>query len=145
MNRSEWAVAGGARCANTVFQFMVVHVLKAPLSYFESTPLGRILNRFTYDMEVIDLTLTESMSILMIATSWFTAAIIIMITIMPWIAFALVPALLIYWMLLLHYRRSGIDLQRIDAVARSPIQAMVSEGEFAGSTWRMLLDCVSWK
>ena len=126
--RSEWAVAGGTRCANSVFQFMVVHVLKAPLSYFESTPLGRILNRFTYDMEVIDLTLTESMSILMIASSWFVASVTIMITIMPWIAFALVPGLLLYWMLLLHYRRSGIDLQRIDAVARSPIQAMVSEG-----------------
>jgi hypothetical protein len=128
--RSEWAVTGGARCSKNVFLRMVNHVMKAPLSYFETTPLGRILNRFTYDMEVIDHTLTESMSILMIATSWFTAGVIIMLTILPWIAFALVPALFSYYLLLLHYRKSGTDLQRIDAVARSPMQAIVAEGEY---------------
>lgn len=31
---------------------MLDRVLGAPLSYFESTPMGRVLNRFTYDMEV---------------------------------------------------------------------------------------------
>lgn len=103
-------------------------MLQAPLFYFETTPLGRILNRFTYDMEVIDKTLTEAMSILMIATSWFVASIIIMITILPWIGLALIPALTFYWFLLLHYRKSGTDLQRIDAAARSPIQALVAEG-----------------
>jgi ABC-type multidrug transport system fused ATPase/permease subunit len=128
--RSEWAVTGGARCSKNVFLSMVHHVMKAPLSYFETTPLGRILNRFTYDMEVIDHTLTEAMSILMIATSWFAAGVIIMLTILPWIGFALGPALFSYYLLLLHYRKSGTDLQRIDALARSPMQAIVAEGEY---------------
>jgi hypothetical protein len=35
-----------------------------------------------------------------------------------------------YAMLLNYYRRTGIDLQRLDASSRSPIQALVSEGKF---------------
>jgi hypothetical protein len=121
-------VSGGARCAKHVFQTMVGSVLRAPMSYFETTPLGRILNRFTYDIEVVDLTLTESMSVLMISCSWFVAGVTIQIVILPWIALALFPVVVAYSALLLRYRKSGPDLQRIDALTRSPIQAMLSEG-----------------
>ena len=52
--RSEWVVTGGKRAASGVFRKMLSSVLKAPMVYFETTPMGRILNRFTFDMEVID-------------------------------------------------------------------------------------------
>ena len=48
--RSLWSVTGGARAAKNVFAAMLVRVLGAPMGYFESTPQGRLLNRFTYDM-----------------------------------------------------------------------------------------------
>lgn len=135
--RSEWAVSGGARCAKNVFSSMLGRIVLAPMSYFETTPLGRILNRCTYDIEVVDLTLTESMSVLMIASSWFIAGICIMTAILPWIALALAPITYLYGVMLLHYRKSGADLQRIDALTRSPIQAMVSEGMDGASTIRV--------
>ena len=109
---------------------MLERVLHAPLSYFETTPMGRILNRFTYDTEVIDVTLTQAMSMFLISCSWFVAGVVLMSSILPWMILALFPVSVVYWMLLLHYRRSGADLQRLDAVSRSPIQAMISEGSF---------------
>jgi ABC-type multidrug transport system fused ATPase/permease subunit len=48
--RSLWSVTGGARAAKNVFVSMLRSVLGAPMGYFESTPQGRLLNRFTYDM-----------------------------------------------------------------------------------------------
>jgi ABC-type multidrug transport system fused ATPase/permease subunit len=48
--RSLWSVTGGARAAKNVFAAMLERVLGAPMGYFESTPQGRLLNRFTYDM-----------------------------------------------------------------------------------------------
>lgn len=107
---------------------MVTKVLHAPMSYFETTPMGRIINRFTYDMEVIDVLLTQVMSVFLISCSWYVAAVAIMCTVLPWMGLAILPVTLAYWRLLLHYRRTGADLQRLDAVARSPIQAMISEG-----------------
>lgn len=135
--RSEWAVSGGARCAASLFTLMTSHVLRAPMSYFETTPLGRILNRFTFDVEVLDMNLTEAMSILMIGTSWFVAAICVMCTILPWILAALVPVTAVYGIFLYYYRKSGSDLQRLDALSRSPIQAMLAEGLDGATTIRV--------
>jgi ABC-type multidrug transport system fused ATPase/permease subunit len=128
------AVSGGSRCAKTLFEKMLASVLRAPVSYFETVPLGRILNRFTYDVEFVDVTLTESMSILMTSIGWFVAGVCIMCIILPWIALALLPVTLLYGFLMLHYRKSGADLQRIDATTRSPIQAMLAEGERIGNS-----------
>ena len=80
--RSHWGVQGGARCAERLFTIMATSVLGAPLSYFETTPLGRILNRFTYDVEVLDIELSVSMSGLLISCSWFTASIVVMVSIL---------------------------------------------------------------
>lgn len=107
---------------------MLQSILKAPLSYFESTPMGRILNRLTYDVEVMDIVLTQNMGIFLISTGWYITGVVIMLAILPWIALAVVPVSLLYLSFLMHYRKSGPDLQRLDAATRSPVQAMVAEG-----------------
>mmetsp|Transcript_7157 Transcript_7157/g.10475 ORF Transcript_7157/g.10475 Transcript_7157/m.10475 type:complete len:1354 (-) Transcript_7157:106-4167(-) len=136
-SRSEWAVTGGARCAKNVFSRMVSSVLRAPMSYFETTPMGRILNRFTFDTEVVDLTLTEAMSVLIISSGWYVAGVCVMCSILPWVALAVGPITLVYIFLLMHYRKSGADLQRLDAVSRSPLQALLAEGMDGASTIRV--------
>jgi ATP-binding cassette subfamily C (CFTR/MRP) protein 1 len=73
--------------------------------------------------------LTQNMSMLMISCSWYVAGVVVMCTILPWTGLALLPVTVLYWVIMLHYRRSGADLQRLDAVSRSPIQAMVTEGK----------------
>lgn len=50
---SNTPVMGGARCTEKMFYAMTHRVLRAPMLWFETTPLGRILNRFTYDVEVL--------------------------------------------------------------------------------------------
>lgn len=106
---------------------MLTRVLYAPMSYFETTPMGRILNRFTFDIEVIDVLLTQVMSMFLISISWYVAGVALMCSILPWMLTAIVPVTVAYYYLLLHYRRTGADLQRLDAVSRSPIQAMTGE------------------
>jgi ABC-type multidrug transport system fused ATPase/permease subunit len=97
------------------------------MSYFETVPMGRILNRFTYDTDINDVTLTQAMSMFIISCSWYVAGICVQVSILPWSAVALVPVSAMYWLLMLHYRHSGPDLQRIDALSRSPLQSMISE------------------
>lgn len=100
------------------------------MSYFDTTPIGRILNRFTYDVEILDISLSVSMTVLIVASGWFFTSVILQITIQYWIVCALFPITFLYWLLLLFYRKSAVDLQRLDATSRSPIQANLSEGKF---------------
>ena len=44
----------GARARRELHQEAISGLLGAPLSFFEQTPVGRILNRFSADMGVID-------------------------------------------------------------------------------------------
>jgi len=79
------------------------------------------------DTEVLDITLTQNMTMLMTASGWFFTAVILMAVILPWQLISLALILVVYWLLLLHYRKSAVDLQRLDAVCRSPVQAQLAE------------------
>ena len=125
------SVKGSARCAEIMFSGMAQRVLRAPLSYFETTPLGRILNRFTYDVEVLDVELSISMTGLVVSSSWLLSAVVVMVSVLPWILLGIVPVAIIYGFIQYYYRMSGPDLQRIDAVSRSPLQASLAEGKWA--------------
>lgn len=45
--RTQWAIHGGCRASRKSFSNMTHRVLHAPMSYFDTTPLGRIINRFS--------------------------------------------------------------------------------------------------
>ena len=89
--------------------------------------MGRILTRFTYDTDINDVTLTQVISMFITSIAWYVAGICIQVSILPWSALALFPVSVMYWFLMMHYRMSGPDLQRIDALSRSPLQSMITE------------------
>lgn len=134
--RTLWIVTGGIRCSKNLYADMTHYVLHAPMSFFETTPMGRLLNRFTYDAEILDVTLVWSMSMLLIALSWFLTALVVMLVILPWMIIVMLPVTLCYWLIQIHYRKSGADLHRLDALSRSPLQAMLSEGIEGAATIR---------
>ena len=77
--------------------------------------------------KVLDITLSQNMTMLMKSLSWFFAGIILQSIILPWQLLAFGFILTAYWLFLLHYRKSAVDLQRLDAVSRSPVQARLAE------------------
>jgi ABC-type multidrug transport system fused ATPase/permease subunit len=121
-----------------MFEAMTHRILRAPLNYFETTPLGRVLNRFTYDVEVLDVELSVSMTGLMVSFSWLMSSIIVIIVVLPWIMFGIIPVTLVYCLIQFYYRMSGPDLQRIDAVSRSPLQASLAESKFCSPCIKMM-------
>jgi len=136
VSRSQWAVFGGIRACERVFATMTRRVLHAPMAYFDTTPLGRIINRFTYDVEQVDITLSQFMSIFIIASSWLVAGQAVMIAVVPYMAVVNAFVLFLYFVILRHYRWSAADLQRLDAVSRSPIQAATAEALDGSTTIR---------
>jgi ATP-binding cassette subfamily C (CFTR/MRP) protein 1 len=44
----------GTKAAKTLHNAAIARVIRAPMSFFDTTPLGRIINRFSKDMDGID-------------------------------------------------------------------------------------------
>jgi ABC-type multidrug transport system fused ATPase/permease subunit len=107
------------------------------MAFFDTTPLGRLLNRFSYDTEVVDVTMTIKASAALISFGWFATGVIVMTIISKGVMlFLLVPQAFTIYKLQLFYRRSAVDLQRIDAVSRSPLQSLLAEGLDGANTIR---------
>ena len=49
----------GLKAARTLHENMLQSLLRAPTSFFDQTPVGRVVNRFSSDMQSIDMGLTD--------------------------------------------------------------------------------------
>lgn len=97
----------------------VSRVLHTPMAFLDTTPLGRILNRFTKDTDSLDNELTESIRMMMAQVGNVVGVIVMCIVYLPWFAIA-VPFLIIIFVLIAdHYQSSGREIKRLEAVQRS--------------------------
>eukprot|EP00164_Ancoracysta_twista_P002800 GFYU01003725.1.p1 GENE.GFYU01003725.1~~GFYU01003725.1.p1 ORF type:complete len:1448 (+),score=389.90 GFYU01003725.1:187-4530(+) len=122
----------GVIAAKKLFQRLLNRVMFAPMVFFDTTPIGRVVNRFSYDTEMLDHTLIIKLIPAVASTFWLLSGTILMIGVVPWMALAMVPVAYLYYKLQLYYRLSSRELQRLDSMSRSPINAHFSES-LAGS------------
>ncbi|CCF57647.1 hypothetical protein KAFR_0C06510 [Kazachstania africana CBS 2517] len=105
----------------------VHRVLHAPMSYLDTTPLGRILNRFTKDTDSLDNELTESVRLMLFQVGNIVAVIVMCIVYLPWFAIA-VPFLFFMFVLIAdHYQSTSREIKRLDAIQRSFVYNNLNE------------------
>lgn len=116
------------RMANAIF--------RSPMSFFDTTPAGRILNRFSSDIYRVDEVLARTFNMLFVnaARSGFTLAVI-SVAMPPFVAL-IIPLGLTYYWIQRYYLRTSRELKRLDSVTRSPIYAHFQESLGGISTIR---------
>ena len=115
------------RASRALHDQLVRRVMRAPLSFFDTTPLGRIVSRFSKDLFSIDSELMgfADFFLFMIATLAFTLAIVAIAT--PLFLVAAPPLLGIYVYFVQTYRKVSRETKRLESLARSPVFAHYSE------------------
>ena len=110
-----------------MFRRLLTSTVRAPMLFFETTPLGRITNRFSFDTETVDAQLFQRVNGVVASTSWLIGGIGVMVGTLPWMAAVLSPVLVVYFFLYRFYRKACVEIQRLSAITRSPIQSMFQE------------------
>lgn len=106
---------------------MAVSVLRAPMSFFETTPIGRILNRFSNDIYKIDEVLGRVFGMFFGNTAKVLFTIIV-ICFSTWqFIFIVAPLGVLYIYYQQYYLKTSRELRRLDSVSRSPIYANFQE------------------
>ncbi len=102
-------------------------LLKSPLNYFDRTPIGRILNRFSRDMDSVEREIAQNLERTIGPILHTLAAVLIIVVNVPLLIVVIAPALIAYYALQRLYRSASRDAQRLASIARSPRFAFFKE------------------
>jgi ABC-type multidrug transport system fused ATPase/permease subunit len=116
------------RSSSVLHASVLRRVLSAPITtFFDTHTVGAILNRFSKDMETVEVNIPEFMLQLLI--NWFQVFSVFGLCIWasPWFVIILIPLALGFYRVYSYFSGSSRDLKRLESVSRSPIYASLSE------------------
>lgn len=102
-------------------------VLLAPMSYFDTTPLGRIISRFAKDVDTIDNTLNDSFRMALSTFGQVGGAVVIVAIVNQWFLIPLAVIAVFYARALKYYRSGARQVKQLDNLLRSALYAHFSE------------------
>ncbi|NXI95943.1 MRP7 protein, partial [Psophia crepitans] len=120
--------AYGTTCAATVIHNRLLQrALKATVTFFDTTPTGRILNRFSSDLYCVDDSLPFILNIFLANMYGLLGMLVIITYGLPWIGLVLLPLAALYFSIQRYYRRTSRELKRLYSITLSPIYTHFSE------------------
>ncbi|KAI0379954.1 ATP-binding cassette transporter protein YOR1-like protein [Hypomontagnella monticulosa] len=118
----------GTNASKTLLRQAVTRTLRAPMSFFDTTPLGRITNRFSRDVDVMDNNLTDAMRMYFLTLAMIISVFALIIAFFHYFAIALVPLAILFVLAASYYRASAREVKRFESVLRSVVFAKFGEG-----------------
>ena len=115
------------RAASTIHNQMLASVMAAPMSFFDTTPLGRIIARFAKDQNTLDVTLPQSLNMLVGCMLDIGCTLALQLVVSPAFVVALLPIAVGYYKLQRFYAATARELKRLDSISRSPLYAFFAE------------------
>jgi ATP-binding cassette subfamily C (CFTR/MRP) protein 1 len=120
-------VLGSLVASGSLQRSLLDRVLRLPMSFFDSQPTGRLLNRFTKDIEAVDTSLQSSLSSFLSCSVSVMWSLIVVVVVSPATAVAFFPITFAYAKIQKLYVSTSRELKRLDSLAMSPIFSSFSE------------------
>ncbi|CAH2355792.1 oligomycin resistance ATP-dependent permease Yor1p [[Candida] railenensis] len=102
-------------------------LLHAPMSFIDTTPSGRMINRFTKDTDALDNEITESLRFLLYGIANLIGIFILCCIYLPWILIAMPFFVITFICIANYFQATTREIKRIEAVQRSFIHNNYSE------------------
>lgn len=117
----------GVKAASTMHSNLVTSILRAPMSFFDTTPTGRILSRFSKDIHTIDHELTDYFDFVLSICLQLILVFLTIIVVTPWFGIVLVPLIILYFRIMDHFRNVSRETKRLESLTRTPVYNHFSE------------------
>ncbi|KAG3137207.1 ABC transporter C family member 7, partial [Phytophthora cactorum] len=103
-------------------------VLRAPVTrYFDVTPMGQILNRFSNDLDQMDTMLPQEYQLLLQNVSLALGALAVSAFASYWIALTYIPIFGIFLFIGQYFKKTSSEIKRLEGVTRTPVYNLFSE------------------
>ncbi|CAR30690.1 bile acid-transporting ATPase YBT1 [Lachancea thermotolerans CBS 6340] len=117
----------GLNASRKIFNLILKKVLYAKLRFFDSTPIGRIMNRFSRDIEAVDQELTPFVEGAFVSLVQCLSTVILIAYITPDFFFVAIFIGIFYYLVGYFYMAGSRELKRYESISRSPIHQHFSE------------------
>ena len=134
--RSELHFRLALRASRRIHEAALQRLLRAPVLFFDANPLGRILNRFSKDVEFCDSLLPATALDVLVCCLLVLASLCLCLAVTPWVAALLLPLVLYFVRLRAFFLAASREIKRLDGLTRSPVFGAFAESLCGTATIR---------
>uniref|UniRef100_A0A8B9RPH0 ABC-type glutathione-S-conjugate transporter n=1 Tax=Astyanax mexicanus TaxID=7994 RepID=A0A8B9RPH0_ASTMX len=118
---------GGIIASRHLHMDLLSNVLHSPMAFFESTPSGNLLNRFSKEVDAIDCMIPDGFKMMLGYVFKLMEVCIIVLIATPFAGLVILPLTLFYVFIQSFYVATSCQLRRLESVSRSPIYTHFNE------------------
>lgn len=117
----------GSRASRRLLEAATTRIVKAPLDFHASQPMGRMMTRFSRDVEVMDNQLPDALRMFSYTVAVITSIFTLIIVYFHYFGIALVPLSIAFFCWTIYYRASARQFKRHESVFRAALFARFGE------------------
>ena len=127
MAKSLLVALGGLNASSKLHNTMLENVLRAPMSFFDTNPKGRVVNRFAKDIDLVDRQTPRLLAALIGSLFQIVGTIFAICYASPIFIAIIVPLTFLYWFVQQLFVATNRQLKRLESNSRSPIISLFAE------------------
>uniref|UniRef100_A0A4D5R9Z5 ABC protein, subfamily ABCC n=1 Tax=Scolopendra viridis TaxID=118503 RepID=A0A4D5R9Z5_SCOVI len=114
------------RASSKLHDKLFTKIFYSPMRFFDTTPIGRIINLFARDMDEIDVRLPFVVETFLQNLWVILFSLLFVVLIFPWFLIPMAVLSIMFFFLYVIFRVAVRDLKRIENITRSPIYSHVN-------------------
>ncbi|KAI8066840.1 P-loop containing nucleoside triphosphate hydrolase protein [Gongronella butleri] len=127
---------GSMRASRTIHARLLDRLLRAKVRFFDVTPMGRITNRISSDLETVDQEVSPQLSFFLFSIVATVMIVVVIVLVTPVFLIPAVIITVVFYYIGMYYLKTSRDLKRLNSVSRSPIYVQFQESVAGVATIR---------
>ncbi|KAF9473172.1 P-loop containing nucleoside triphosphate hydrolase protein [Pholiota conissans] len=120
-------MVAGLVASLSLYRGALAGVLNSRVSFFDTTPIGRILSRLSKDQDTIDSTLPHIIMQFLVTFFSVIGTVGLVFYTFPYLGIIFLPLAVLYYGASIYYRRSSVETKRLDSLMRSILYGSYTE------------------